>query len=84
MQTIGVIEARNRFGEFLDAVQREPVTIAKNGRPVAVMVSVADYERFEALEEALLEAQVDQALESGFLGAEESAEYLKRLLRAES
>jgi len=36
-------EAKTRFGEFLDQVQREPVQVRKRDRVVAVMVSAQDY-----------------------------------------
>jgi prevent-host-death family protein len=45
MKTISAIEAKNRFGQLLDAAQREPVTVTKKGRPAAVMLSIEDYER---------------------------------------
>lgn len=37
-------QAKTRFGEFLDQVQREPVQVLKRDRVVAVMVSAHDYE----------------------------------------
>ncbi|MDE0226783.1 MAG: type II toxin-antitoxin system Phd/YefM family antitoxin [Gammaproteobacteria bacterium] len=37
--------ARNRFGRLLDAAQRAPVRVTRNGRAVAVMMSVEHYER---------------------------------------
>ena len=33
------MQAQNRFGQLLDTVQREPVTITRHGRTVAVMMS---------------------------------------------
>jgi prevent-host-death family protein len=42
MKTISAREAKNRFGEFLDAARREPVLVTKNDRPVAIMISVED------------------------------------------
>jgi prevent-host-death family protein len=42
MKIISAREAKNRFGEFLDAARREPVVITKNGRPVGVMISIED------------------------------------------
>lgn len=44
MQTIDASDAKSRFGSLLESVQREPITIKKRGRVVAVMVSVEDYE----------------------------------------
>ena len=36
------MDARNRFGQLLDTVQREPVAITRHGRVVAFMVSPQD------------------------------------------
>lgn len=43
MTTIPATEAKNRFGELLEAIQRSPVEIAKKGRAVAVVISVGEY-----------------------------------------
>ncbi|MEN0651827.1 MULTISPECIES: type II toxin-antitoxin system Phd/YefM family antitoxin [Hyphobacterium] len=43
MRTFSAADAKNRFGELLDAAQREPVRIEKHGRATAVMVSEAEY-----------------------------------------
>ena len=53
-------EAKTNFGTLLDTVQREPVTISKNGRPVAVVMSIADYEQHQAqaLEHLRAELQI--------------------------
>lgn len=42
MRTITSVEAQNRFGALLDNAQREPVTITRRGRPVAIVLSPAD------------------------------------------
>lgn len=42
MITVTSVEAQNRFGQLLDTVQREPVTITRHGRPAAFMVSPQD------------------------------------------
>lgn len=44
MQTYSANEAKTRFGEFLDRVQREPVRVMRHDRVVGVMVSAEDYE----------------------------------------
>ena len=43
MQTYTANEAKTRFGEFLDKVQREPVRVMRHDRVVGVMVSAEDY-----------------------------------------
>lgn len=42
MKTMTARDAKNRFGEFLDAARREPVMITKNDRPVGIMISIED------------------------------------------
>jgi prevent-host-death family protein len=38
-------EAKNRLGQMLEHAQREPVFIAKSGRPHSVLISAEQYER---------------------------------------
>ena len=47
MKAITAKDAKNRFGELMDTVQREPVTIKKHGRPVAVVLSEVEYEKMK-------------------------------------
>ena len=42
MITFTSVEAQNRFGQLLDTVQREPVTITRHGRTVALMMRPED------------------------------------------
>lgn len=42
LKTMTARDAKNRFGEFLDAARREPVVVTKNDRPVAIMISIED------------------------------------------
>ena len=45
MKEVAARDAKNRFGQLLDAAQREPVRITRSGRGIAVMLSVEQYER---------------------------------------
>jgi prevent-host-death family protein len=45
MKTITAIDAKNKFGQLIEAAQRQPVTITKKGRASVVVMSVEDYER---------------------------------------
>lgn len=56
-------EAKTHFGELLDRAQREPVTISKKGRPVAVMMSIHDYEEVQRLKLAHLRREVHAGLD---------------------
>lgn len=42
MKTMTSCEAKTHFGKFLDTMQREPVIVTKNNRPVGIMLSIAD------------------------------------------
>lgn len=42
MITVSSVDAQNRFGQLLDTVQREPVTITRHGRPAAFIISPRD------------------------------------------
>lgn len=42
MKTISARDAKTRFGELLDTMQREPVMVTKNNRPVGIMISIKD------------------------------------------
>ncbi len=84
MKSMTATKAKYEFGRLLDAAQREPVTIEKNGRPVAVMLCLEEYERLEALEDAWWAARAAAAEESGeWLGTEESEKLLSGILNAE-
>ncbi len=45
MKTFTALEAKNRFGQVIDAAQREPVTVTRQGRPSVVILSAEEYER---------------------------------------
>ena len=47
METIAATKASNNFGQLLDHARSEPVTIEKNGRGVAVVLSIEEYTRME-------------------------------------
>jgi antitoxin Phd len=42
MVSITSVDAQNKFGQLLDTVQREPVSITRHGRPAAFIVSPRD------------------------------------------
>jgi len=43
MRTMTSLEAQNQFGALIDASQRQPITVTRRGRPVAVVLSYEDY-----------------------------------------
>lgn len=48
MTTFAAREAKRQFGRLIDTSQREPVTIEKHGRPVAVLLSKHAYDKIQA------------------------------------
>jgi prevent-host-death family protein len=48
MKTVAATEAKNRLGAILDAAQREPIVISRQERDIAVVLSMADYERLRS------------------------------------
>jgi prevent-host-death family protein len=82
MKSMTAADAKQSFGALLDAAQREPVTITKNGREVAVLLSKEDFERLEALEAAYWGRLAEEAEKEGFIGPEEGEKLLNRLLHA--
>jgi prevent-host-death family protein len=84
MTTITSKDAQNRFGHLLDTVKKEPVTITKNARPAAVVLSPERYAELEALEESLWLRRAREAVRNGFASTEESMEFIERTLNAAS
>jgi antitoxin Phd len=83
VKTIAAREAKANFARLLDDAQREPVTIAKKGRAVAVVLSITDYERLEALESAYWGERAKEAEREGSLGPQESERTLAQAFDAE-
>ena len=47
MQTIPALEAKNHFGQLIEAAQRQPITVTKQGRPAIVVMSTHDFESYQ-------------------------------------
>lgn len=62
MDTLSANEAKTHFGDMLLKAQRAPVQINKNGKPVAVVLSVEEYESIEALKLRLLQSRAMQGM----------------------
>ncbi len=76
-------EAKNRFGELLEAVQRHNIIITKNNRPVAELRRFSEKTRFEEMEDQIwLEKTLRIMKNSRFIGHTKSAAFLKELSKA--
>ena len=58
MDALSANEAKTQFGDLLLRAQRAPVQINKNGKPVALVISMDEYDNIEALKLRLLQSRV--------------------------
>jgi len=80
METMNATDAKREFGEVLLKAQKEPVAINKNGKPVAVMVSAADYETLVSLHEDWLKAEIQKGMDDIKAGrVSDGKDVMKRL-----
>jgi prevent-host-death family protein len=49
MRTISATEAKQNLGALLDSAQSEPVTIRRQNRDIAVVLSAREYDRLRAI-----------------------------------
>ena len=66
--TVPIAQARPRLTEILDMVRRTPVTITKDGEPVAVVIDPKDYESLVATVETLSNPAAMRAIRSSQRG----------------
>jgi len=82
MHTFTANEAKTRFGELLDRVQREPVQVTRHNRVVGVLVSAEDYHDMRTFYANRLRHTLQQsAADAAVKGLTD--ETLKQLLRDE-
>jgi prevent-host-death family protein len=62
MQTITASDAKREFGDLLLKAQKAPVSIQKNGKAVAVVLSAEEYEALLAAHESQLRAAIEAGL----------------------
>ena len=85
MEILTANKAKTHFGEMLMKVQNAPVQIDKNGKPVAVVVSIEDYEATEELKLQMLKNRFKQAeyeIENG-LYTDDGIEFLDKLVASD-
>ncbi|RFF27851.1 MULTISPECIES: type II toxin-antitoxin system Phd/YefM family antitoxin [unclassified Wenzhouxiangella] len=74
MKHVTSTEAKQRFAAILDAAQHEPVTIKRQNREVAVVLSTREYERLHGLNvqefENFCDAMAESARKRGLTDAD--------------
>lgn len=53
MKTLTAKDAKYGFGRLIDLARTAPVTVAKHGRPVVVVMAVEEFERLKAQDTSL-------------------------------
>jgi prevent-host-death family protein len=84
LKSFSAKEAKDEFGRLLDTARQEPVEIKKNGRSVAVLISIEEYERLQALEDDWWGKEAKKAMSEGSLGEMESKKFLEKMLNVKA
>ena len=84
MDALSANEAKTHFGELLLKAQRSPVQISKNGKPVAVVLSMDDYQEMEQLKLQMLKERAHRAKEEYENGLCEDGEAFFDILLTDS
>lgn len=69
MKTMTAVEAKNSFGQLLEAAHREPVAVTKNNREIAALFSIEDV---QALADEFLSALLKEDVAAGGLNVIEA------------
>lgn len=81
MKIVAAREAKNKFGALIDEARREPITIERNGRRTAVVLSPETYDELVAAQDSAWAARAQEIMASSKpLPAEESARVVEEFL----
>ena len=80
MKRVSLTELKTRTVRTLSEAEKEPVTIEKNGRPIAVIVPLEDYERLTSLDNEYWLTRAKEAEKSGYIGTSNTAAFLNEML----
>ena len=81
MQSFSAFDAKQKFGEVMDAALRGPVSITKHGRPAVVITSDEDYRALQQLVRDYLKTEVRKGIEDIEAGCVQSFETREDLMR---
>ena len=76
MKTITSTEARQNFSSVISTVETNPVTISKQDKDVAVIISSARYQELKKLEDILYGKAAELALQEGFVSNKKAQDLL--------
>ena len=76
MKNMTASQARQGFSDLLSTVEKEPVTITKDNKVVAIMVQATRYHELKRLEDILYGKAAELAIAEGFVSNQESDDLL--------
>ena len=82
MKIVSATEVKTNFGRYISAAMSEPITVSKTGHETIVMISKKEYDRLEACEDAYWSVSALLAEKNGYLGEDEGAKIIEKLLNA--
>jgi len=82
MLHLAASEVKQRLGQYMESALTGPIVIEKSGRPAVVMLSIAEYERLQAMDDAYWGERAKQALEGGLAGTDETMRRLQERIDA--
>jgi len=84
MISVNETELKNKIGRYLQKSILEPVFIENTQRLFAVILSYEEYERLKSLEDAYWIEKAKLAEEEGFIGVENSMEFIREATGAKA
>ncbi len=79
MKTLTSTEARQNFSTVISELKDSPITISKQNKEVAVMLSTEKYKELKKLEDILYGKASTQAIQEGFVSNKTAEDLLNRL-----
>jgi len=73
-------QAKTQFAEMIDQARKSPVTITRNNRPVAVVLSPEEYALLERFDDQYWGEEAKKAEKEGSLSVAESKKFMDDLL----
>ena len=84
MREAAATDVKNKFGQMLEATLTEPIAIEKKGRPVAVIMSITEYQRLVEIEDRYWGEKARKVVEEGFVTDKNTRAWLKKKLDAKT
>jgi antitoxin Phd len=81
-KSLTATEAKNRFADLVDLARHEPVTITRNDKAVAIVLSPTEYARLTTNDDAYWGKLAQAVKPADFISPDESQTFLTNILNA--